>query len=104
MASWHNSVASAGLEIRNDIRDSPSLRRHIEDNLSQTYSDALEEALIQMNRQAADVHAACPWTFSQPLDGGIPSLQPQQQPRTPIGYNPSIKGALRMRIPQAILV
>jgi hypothetical protein len=75
-ASWRSSVANARFEIRNDIQDSPSLRRHLEDNLQVIYRDAAEEALIQMNRQAADLPADCPWTVEQLLDGDIGSLQP----------------------------
>ena len=75
-ASWRSSVANARFEIRNDIQDSPSLRRHLEDNLQVIYRDAAEEALIQMNCQAADLPADCPWTVEQLLDGDIGSLQP----------------------------
>ena len=67
-------AASARFEIRNDIRDSPSLRRHLEDNLHLIYGDAVEEALVQMNRQAADLPAECPWTVDQLMDGDIGSL------------------------------
>ena len=73
-ASWQSSVASARMEIRNDIRDSPSLRRHLEDTLRVIYSDAVEEALVQMNLQAADLPADCPWTVDQLLDAEIGSL------------------------------
>jgi hypothetical protein len=73
-ASWQTSVASARMEIRNDIRDSPSLRRHLEDTLRVIYSDAVEEALVQMNLQEADLPADCPWTVDQLLDAEIGSL------------------------------
>jgi Domain of unknown function DUF29 len=73
-AGWQISVASAWMEIRNDIRDSPSLRRHLEDTLRVIYSDAVEEALVQMNLQAADLPADCPWTVDQLLDAEIGSL------------------------------
>lgn len=73
-ASWRISVASARFEIRNDVRDSPSLCRHLEDNLPVIYRDAVEEALIQMNRRAADLPTDCPWTLNQLLDGDIGSL------------------------------
>jgi hypothetical protein len=36
-ASCRSSVANARFEIRNDIRDSPSLRHHLEDNLQVNY-------------------------------------------------------------------
>jgi hypothetical protein len=75
-ASWRTSVASARFEIRNEIRDSPSLRRHLEDNLHLIYGDAVEEALVQMNRQAADLPAECLWTVDRLMDGDIGSLLP----------------------------
>jgi hypothetical protein len=59
-ASWRISAASARMEVRNDIRDSPSLRRHMQDNLRVIYGDAVEEALVQMNLQTADLPADCP--------------------------------------------
>jgi hypothetical protein len=73
-ASWQISVASARMEIRNDIRDSPSLRRHLEDSLRVIYSDAVEEAVIQMSLQTADLPADCPWTVDQLLDADIGTL------------------------------
>jgi hypothetical protein len=75
-ASWQSSVASARMEIRNDIRDSPSLRRHMEDNLHVIYSDAVEEALVQMSLQAADLPEDCPWTVDQLLHADIGFLSP----------------------------
>ncbi len=75
-ASWRNSVANARLEIRNDIRDSPSLRHHLKDNLQAIYCDAVEEALVRMNRLSADLPAECPWDVDRLLDGDIGSVQP----------------------------
>lgn len=73
-ASWQVSVASARMEIRNDIRDSPSLRRHLEDSLCVIYSDAEEEALVQMSLQTADLPGDCPWTVAQLFDAEIGML------------------------------
>jgi hypothetical protein len=73
-ASWQISVASARMEIRNVIRDSPSLRRHLEDHLRVIYGDAVEESLVQMNLQEADLPEDCPWTLGQLLDAEIRTL------------------------------
>jgi hypothetical protein len=59
--SWQSSIAEARQAIRNDMRDSPSLRRHLEDNLQEIYSDAKEMALIETRLDYSPVSDDCPW-------------------------------------------
>ena len=71
--SWKGSIVSAQKEIRDQLRDAPSLRRHLEESLPEIYRDAIEVALaethLRTGRQAPDIPAECPYSLAELLEG-----------------------------------
>jgi len=73
--SWRLSIADARQTILSHIKDSPSLRKYLRDNLQEFYRDALELALIETDQAAAaepvpgPVPTDCPWTLDALLKG-----------------------------------
>lgn len=65
--SWQLSIAEARQSIQDDIEESPSLRRHLEDNLQKLYVRAIEEALIETRLTYSPFPKLCPWTLDDLL-------------------------------------
>jgi len=70
--SWQNSIEGARDKIRDELDDSPSLRRHLEENLERVYRLAVAEALRETrqgekNRKA--LPEQCPWNLEELLNG-----------------------------------
>jgi hypothetical protein len=71
-SSWRNSVVDARREIRVRIEDSPSLRRHLRQNLEKIYTAAVQDAVEEMQlpkARAAEIPAECPYTLDELLEG-----------------------------------
>jgi hypothetical protein len=77
-ASWRASIANAQVEILNDIKSSPSLRRFARDILDDTYRDAVRIALIETDLEdqsgALNIPEQCPYTIDQLLATDVASL------------------------------
>jgi hypothetical protein len=77
-ASWRGSIANARYEIHFKLKDSPSLRRHLEETLQETYDGAVKSALYETGLAATskqlDIPEICPWTLSALLDGDLDTL------------------------------
>jgi hypothetical protein len=77
-ASWRSSIVSARREIKYQLDDSPSLRRHLEDTLQRTYrgavKDALDETDLTATAKELDIPETCPWTLNALLDGDLNKL------------------------------
>ena len=69
--SWRASIAEARQAIREDIRNSPSLRRHLEENLQEIYRDAMELAMIETRIDYSPVPDKCPWDLDTLLESQI---------------------------------
>jgi hypothetical protein len=69
--SWRLSIADARQVILDHIKDSPSLRKYLRDNLQRFYRDGVELALIETELTAAadSVPKECPWSLDALLDG-----------------------------------
>ena len=70
-SSWRASIVDARREIRLDIKDSPSLRRYLENHLAEIYTDAVNDAIDEMNlprSKAAEIPRECPYTLKELLD------------------------------------
>jgi Domain of unknown function DUF29 len=59
--SWKLSIAEARQALEEDIEESPSLRRHLEENLQKLYHRAMEEALIETRLEYSTLPDKCPW-------------------------------------------
>jgi hypothetical protein len=77
-ASWRSPVASARIQILDHFGDSPSLRKHAEDNLQRIYGETVELALAETNLAGAtanpDIPKECPYTLDALLDGDLNEL------------------------------
>jgi hypothetical protein len=70
--SWQNSIESARDKIRDELEDSPSLRRHLEGSLERVYRLAVAQALREARqgekgRKPLPEH--CPWNLDELLSG-----------------------------------
>ncbi len=78
-ASWRSPVASARIQILDHFGDSPSLRKHAEDNLQRIYGETVELALAETNSWRElpanpDIPKECPYTLDALLDGDLNEL------------------------------
>jgi hypothetical protein len=80
-ASWRGSVASARTEILDHFGDSPSLRKHAENNLQRIYREAVELALVETNLAGhasnPDIPEECPYSLETLLEGDLNALWPR---------------------------
>ena len=71
-SSWTSSIASAAGEILDDFEDSPSLRRHLEENLEHLYTRAVKQAIREMklpHSRCEEIPVRCPYTLDELLEG-----------------------------------
>ena len=72
-SSWRGSILDAQEEILDELEDSPSLRRYLEENLQRTYTRAVRVAAADemhlTKSQAAEIPAECPYTLADLLEG-----------------------------------
>jgi hypothetical protein len=72
---WRGSIFSARQEILDELRDSPSLRRRLSDQMGDIYRAAVEDALKETAwaERAGDpgIPHDCPFTLSQLLDSPL---------------------------------
>jgi transcription initiation factor TFIIIB Brf1 subunit/transcription initiation factor TFIIB len=61
--SWQAPIAEARQALLDDIEDSPSLRRHLEENLQKLYRRAMETALIETRLDYSPFPNECPWSL-----------------------------------------
>jgi hypothetical protein len=77
--SSRGSIVNARQEIRDELRDSPSLRRRLSDEIERAYQEAVEHAMEEtgLTDRRADlgIPDRCPFTLSQLLDSPIDSLR-----------------------------
>ena len=66
--SWRASIAEARRALLDDIEDSPSLLRHLEDNLQKLYQRAIEDAMRETGIEHAAVPDECPWALDALLE------------------------------------
>jgi hypothetical protein len=75
---WRSSIASGRGEIAERIEGSPSLRRHMEENLQKTYGEAVRDVLARSPTEGKEeelgIPAQCPWSLKELLAGGVDDL------------------------------
>jgi len=74
-------MASARAEIEDAVEDSPSLLRHLDENLQRTYrravKQALEETDLVANENALNFPETCPYKLDELLNGDLNTLWPR---------------------------
>ena len=66
--SWQASINEARQALVDDIEESPSLRRHLEENLQKLYERAAEAAVIETRIDYCAMPRQCPWTLDSLLE------------------------------------
>ena len=66
--SWTTSIGGARARILDEIEDTPSLERHLRENLQRVYRLAVAEALRETEQPEDTVAAECPWSLDELLE------------------------------------
>jgi hypothetical protein len=66
--SWKGSIAEHRRRIRNELKDSPSLKPYLEEIFDECYVDAVEQAIAETDLPAETFPRSCPYTVSATLD------------------------------------
>jgi hypothetical protein len=66
--SWQVSILEARQAILDDIEDSPSLRRHLDEHLEKLYEQAVEAARIETRLDYIPFPKQCPWDIDTLLE------------------------------------
>ncbi|MBD2089507.1 DUF29 domain-containing protein [Microcoleus sp. FACHB-1515] len=69
--SWQASIAEHRRRIRKAFKDSPSLKRYLEEMFAECYEDAIELASIETGLPASTFLRSCPYTSAQVLEAGF---------------------------------
>jgi len=72
--SWRVSIRSARNEMLDDVKSSPSLLRHLRENVNLVYPRALEDALDETGISNAAVSTSCLWTLDELLHADLNEL------------------------------
>jgi hypothetical protein len=67
-SSWKGSIAEHRRRIRNELKDSPSLKSYLEESFEECYADAVEQAIAETDLPAETFPRSCPYTISATLD------------------------------------
>ena len=66
--SWKGSIAEHRRRIRNELKDSSSLKPYLEEIFDECYVDAVEQAIAETDLPAETFPISCPYTVSATLD------------------------------------
>ncbi len=66
-SSWKGSIAEHRRRIRDDLKDSPSLKPYLEQIFDECYLDAVEQAIAETDLPAATFPLRCPYRISDLL-------------------------------------
>lgn len=66
--SWKGSIAEHRRRLRNELKDSPSLKPYLEEVFDECYADAVEQAIAETDLPTETFPRSCPYTISATLD------------------------------------
>jgi hypothetical protein len=66
--SWKNSIRNQRLELEDVIKDNPSLKPSLNENMKEVYGRALADAVEETGIYKENFPAECPYTFDQIMD------------------------------------
>jgi ribosomal protein L29 len=67
-SSWSGTIRIQRLDIARLLKQSPSLRRFVEEEMLEAYRDAIELASDEARKPISDFPADCPFTSEQVMD------------------------------------
>ncbi|HEY9895025.1 MAG TPA: DUF29 domain-containing protein [Candidatus Sericytochromatia bacterium] len=67
-SSWKGSIVEHRRRIRNELKDSPSLKSYLEEIFEECYADAVEQAIAETDFPTETFPRSCPYTISATLD------------------------------------
>ena len=67
-SSWPGSIVGHRRRLRDDLKDSPSLRGYASDILDEAYADAREQVSVESRLPLRALPKASPYTLDQTLD------------------------------------
>jgi len=65
--SWRTTITDQRVEIGDNLRDNPSLRRTLPDVISTVYPDAVKQAAAETGLQPGEFPPSCPFTLQEVL-------------------------------------
>ena len=66
--SWKNSIRNQRLELEDVIKDNPSLKPSLNENIKEVYMRALTDAAEETGIYKENFPTECPYTFDQIMD------------------------------------
>ena len=66
--SWKNSIRNQRLELEDVIKDNPSLKPSLNENMKEVYMRALTDAAEETGIYKENFPTECPYTFDQIMD------------------------------------
>lgn len=70
-SSWQASIRVQRLDLREHIKDNPSLKAKLPEAIGTAFEGAVIEAAEETKLPDGDFPAACPWSFDQMMDEGF---------------------------------
>ena len=69
--SWKGSIVEHRRRIRDDLKDSPSLKPYLEELFTECYADAIAQASAETGLPHEMFPALCPYSVAQALDASF---------------------------------
>ena len=66
--SWKSSIRTARSQIKNLLKDSPSLNNYLQENFNEAYLEAVDLAAIESSVKKSFFPKECPWNLKEVLE------------------------------------
>ena len=66
--SWKSSIRTARSQIKNLLKDSPSLNNYLQENFNEAYLEAVDLAAIESSVEKSFFPKECPWNLKEVLE------------------------------------
>lgn len=71
--SWKMTIFNSRIEIRDCLKDSPSLKKEVNPFIKEVYPDAVKAAVNETGLETKIFPKSCPWTFAEMMDDTNPN-------------------------------
>ncbi|MBW4528053.1 MAG: DUF29 domain-containing protein [Phormidium tanganyikae FI6-MK23] len=73
--SWSGSIIEHRRRIRKALRDSPSLKRYLEEVLEECYESAVQQASAETELPIGEFPKECPYSIAEVLEADLSSFE-----------------------------